>query len=117
MFVELLEGKMLIEAPPACAGGERLAQDRDQRLQGRQRELLQPGGGGGLHVWRPHRPQGPPVGPRGDVLSSQGEGSSSNAALKRERTLFFFWFVFFSFSSVRDHTLVGFRPSGVCADC
>lgn len=39
-----------------CAGREGLAPNRDQQLQGRKRQLLQPGGGGGLHVRRPHSP-------------------------------------------------------------
>lgn len=58
-----------------CAGGEGLAPNRDQRLQGRKRQLLQPGGGGGLHVRRPHSPEKLPVGHRCDVLPSQGEGA------------------------------------------
>lgn len=44
------------------AGGEGLAADRHQRLQRRQRQHLQLGTGGGLHVRRPRRPQGVPVG-------------------------------------------------------
>lgn len=95
-----------------CAGGERLAEDRDQRLQGWQRQLLQPGGGGELHVWRPDRPQELPVGRRCDVLLSQGEGRSSNAMLKREHAL-----ILGVFSSIRDHGWWGFGLLGFCEEC
>lgn len=49
----------LIVLPPA--GWEWLAQDCDQCLQGRKWQHIQPGSGGGLHVWRPNRPQDLPV--------------------------------------------------------
>lgn len=38
------------------SGGEGLAQDRDQCLQGRKWEHIQLGVGGGLYVWRPSCP-------------------------------------------------------------
>lgn len=43
------------------AGRERLAQDCDQCLQGRKWQHIQPGSGGGLHVWRPNCPKDLPV--------------------------------------------------------
>lgn len=76
------------ETVKLCAGGEGLAQNRDQRLQGWKRQLLQPGGGRGLHVRRPHSPQKLPVGHA--CAPSQGEGRSSSAMLKREHA-FIFW--------------------------
>lgn len=70
-------------------GGEGLAQDRDQRLQGRKWQHIQPGCGGGLHVRRPDRPQDLPVEerpapPAGFVLPSQVEEDFPGAMFERE---------------------------------
>lgn len=100
------------ETVKLCAGGEGLAQNRDQRLQGWKRQLLQPGGGRGLHVRRPHSPQKLPVGHA--CVQSQGEGRSSSAMLKREHAFLFGVLEITVHQGAAPRiALAGFRPSEV----
>lgn len=98
------------ETVKLCSGGEGLAQNRDQRLQGWKRQLLQPGGGRGLHVRRPHSPQKLPVDHA--CAPSQGEGRSSSAMLKREHA-FISWVLEITLCEHQVAALAGFRPSKV----
>lgn len=75
-------------------GGEGLAQDRDQRLQGRKWQHIQPGRGGGLHVRRPNRPQDLPV--------DRGRFSRCNV-LKGISLVFVFNFFAHIFFVMRSH--------------